>query len=192
MYFALIRIITLFLFTATVLIVRYKSKKSFVKNTGFSLILLCVSILITFDNVQDVISYACPGNAEYILNGDNSCLVIYSKGNNTYSRFTLKKENDGYKIANFNSLKSISKNFSKEGYFEVCKFKNSDDYYVFFSINATENPQDIKLLNEDRKEKSVNIIRINESYFYYFYINESPEKYCISINGESATIPIVA
>lgn len=70
----------------------------------------------------------------------------------------------------------------------IYKVKNSEDYYVFFSVNPKENESTIKLLSASGEEIGANVIRVNNSNFYYFYTNESPEDYCISLSGEITAI----
>lgn len=202
MYFILIRIVILSLFVAIVFLARYKSKKSFAEKIHFAIGVFSVGIVlatlsaifpfenvfITFETAQEAFSYACTGEAEYKLEGEDSCLFVYSKDDNTYSHFIVKKENGGYKIANQYSLKTLSKNFSEAGHFVIYRVKNSEDYYVFFSVNPKENESTIKLLSASGEEIGVNIVRVKESNFYYFYTNEPPENYRISLSGEITAI----
>lgn len=123
MYFILIRIVVLLLFVAIVFLARYKNKKSFTEKIHFTIGVLGIGIVlstlstifpfenafITFETAQEAFSYACTGDVEYELEGENSCLFIYLKDENTYSHFIVKKENGGYKIASQYSLKTVSK-----------------------------------------------------------------------------------
>lgn len=174
------------------------NKKRSIKISLLSIIVICaLSSLLTIENLfinfkspEDVFNYSCSGKIEDIVYGNNSCMVVYSTGDNSYSYSIMPKSAKGYKISNLFSTKIILNKFDKDGDFKVYNVLKTNDYYVFGTTISKDNK--INIVDSNDKEVRI-IIEImgnteTKTVLMYSFIENFTNEYFILINGEKITI----
>ena len=68
---------------------------------------------------ESIFHYAGSGNIDEIIYGQESCLIVYSKGNSTGGHYIIPKTENGYKIPNYFTTKRISHKFDENGLFDI-------------------------------------------------------------------------
>lgn len=149
-----------------------KKKKAPVIISLITVIVLCYAsglfpienIFISFHSPQDVFHYTCSGTIEHIEYGDESCMVVYTTEDGTYSYIIFPKTSKGYQIPGILTLKTVSSKLQEPGSFELLRIANTSDFYVFGMCildegNLTDsNHSDIKVVIPDNRQKESKIM----------------------------------
>ena len=177
-----------------------KRNKSIVRKKLYMIItlILCVvfcsvlslfpveNIFITFDSPENVFHYTCSGKIHNIVYGNNSCMVYYSTGNNSYSHSFIIKVKNGYKISNYFRSSKVAHKFDRNGSFDVYNVLGTGDYYVVGAIpfEGTE----ISIFNNHDEKVNSDIQKVENSDFVYFYLEDFTNGYYLLIDNQR--IPI--
>ncbi len=145
------------------------------------------NLFATYKTPESVFNYANSGTITEIIHGENSCMVIYSNGNNAYGHYIIPKTDKGYKIPSYFTSKKISHKFDKSGLFDIYNVCNTKDYYVFGTVHLKEY-NEIYVLNGNGDKIKSNIFIIENTDFIYFYLPDFSNEHCLSINGEIVLI----
>ena len=198
MIYGIIRIV-IFVFICTIFIKliqkHSKTKKKFfnVMAIVISMLLLFMSfevpienLFVTFKTPEDVFKYSRIGTVKYIIEGKESCMMIYSQNNDNLSTSTIiiPKGNNGYKIGTSNSYRLAYMNSYTKGSIMILNFNDSLDFYAVITGQKT-NPK-VEISDNQRS-----IFKIQENGDWldaYAYINDFSDKYILSINGEEIEI----
>lgn len=145
------------------------------------------NFFITFKSPQSAFKYYCSGEIVDIIQGDDSCMVVYSTGGNSYSHTIMPKNENGYKISSFlNTKKSISQ-FNSNGTYAVYNSSKTDDYYFDGMTNSLRNS--ILNNNFEADENTVVIFGLNdEPIFIFALVYDVQDKYIMLSNGEKILI----
>ncbi len=146
------------------------------------------NLFINFKSPEKVFNYINTGEINEIIYGQDSCLIVYSKGNNTGGYYIIPKTATGYKIPNYFTIKKISHKFDESGLFDVYNVKGTQDFYVFGTVHLDEKENEIYICNEMGKKIEADIVRVEDTSFIYFFLHDFPNKYYLSINEEKVLI----
>lgn len=144
------------------------------------------NIFVNFKSPEDVFRYTCSGKIEDVVYGDNSCMVYYSTGNSSYSYSFVLKSTNGYKIANYFATKKISHKFERNGSFDVYNVLGTDDYYIIGAVNSGES--EIDIFDSNNEKVKIDIKRVKNTSFIYFFLKNFTNEYYLLINGEKISI----
>ena len=159
------------------------------------MILCTISFLLPFENFiinfkspEEVFNYCYWGNIEDIVYGDNSCMIIYSKEDNSYSHAIIPKNKNGYKIPNIFSVEKISDKLDKNAWFKIFTVKDTENYYFLGNVNSNEKEIDIYNGNGE-KIKTIYTNNDNSSIkFFYFYFNNYEDNYYLLVENQKIYI----
>lgn len=200
MLFLIIRFIILIIVTAFT-ILKIKTSK-IIKKRLFSLFLIIIyvvtlsvsamfpteNLFIAFKSPESLFNYASTGKIDNIIPGKDSCMVIYSRGNNSGGYYIIPKIKNEYKIPNYFTTKKVSDKFDESGIFKVYNVKGTQDYYVFGILHFEDGENQIRILNEKNEKVESDIIRVKSTNFVYFYLEEFPNGYHILINNKKISL----
>lgn len=140
------------------------------------------NLFISFSSPESAFSYTQIGKINQIVDGQESCLIVYTKENGAVSHCIFPLTDKGYKIPNLFAVSRVSHVLNKEGAFTLYRLKNTDDYYSFCSINQSGDC-DLQAYNANGDALDVDIYRV-ESGFYYFYVYDFSGGSYLEANGE--------
>ena len=200
MFFLLIRIV-LFLGISAFIIARIRAA-TIVRKTLFSvltvvfcIVCFCISAMFPVENIfvdfkspESVFSYASSGRIDEIIYGKDSCMILYSRGNNIGGHYIIPKINNNYKIPSYFSTEKISHKFDIDGLFNVYHVKETLDFYVFGTVHLQESDNEIEVFNGEDEKIESQIIRVGNTNFIYFYLYDFSDGYYLMINGEKVLI----
>jgi len=183
------------IFIVTVILIRkYKknNKKLIILSFMFCTILGSFSHLIPFENCfikfnspEEVFDYIGSGEIIDIIYGKDSCMIVYSKGENTFSHTIILKP-EKYKIASYFSIKRESVYLEKYGDIKIYNVSGCSDVYLVGYIIMKDNEEPTI---EDINNIEFNVIKTNEfnntiTIMVYSYVENISDDYYILINGE--------
>ena len=131
------------------------------------------NLFITFKTPQDVFWYKCVGEIEGIIQGEDSCIIFYSKGKSSYSHEIMLKSEKGYKLPSLLFTNTVSKSHDENGIIEIYNVSNTNDYYILGV--ATSMDGEIYFDCENNEEARKNVKRVDNTYFYYSYFQMPSE-----------------
>lgn len=194
--YSLIRIL-LFLAVFLILIVlisksRYRSnRKTYILSAVICFILCSLlhglpieNYIYSFGSAEDVFSYTNWEKIQYIVDGEDSCLVVYETSPSTYSFSFIGKEKDSYKILPQYSAKMISHKSDENGIIDVYRVKNTDDFYILATLGKYG---DIQVCDE-QGILNYKVIPIGDTGFFYIYVNELSESSHLVVNDIATDI----
>ena len=194
-------LIIILLVFITALIVNKITKTKKLKILLFIVIILSLTIITSLSTtslINHFSNFKTPENAFNfthsekivdIIQGDESCMIIYKTDDNVLSwDFVLKSENK-YKIPYDFTSKQVLQSLSKKGNFSIYNVKGTNDYYIT-GIIVTES-DNLTIVNSDNI--NINYIIANEiivdnkkqkTIYIYDTINKSINDYYLIINDE--------
>lgn len=147
------------------------------------------NIFIAFNSPESAFNYyAASGEIEEIIDGQDSCLVIYSIDNSTYGQYIFPKTAKGYKIPGYFDVGRVSHKFDMDGVFEVSNVKGTEDYYVSAAVGLSDGDNEIEILNENGEKVACDIVRPGDTDFIYLYLHGLSDAHYLSVNGERTLI----
>lgn len=146
------------------------------------------NLFINFKSPQSVFNYANFGKIDEIIYGQDSCMVIYAKGNSTGGHYIIPKTEKGYKIPSYFATKKIYHKFDENALFDVYNIKNTQDYYVFGVVHLKETDNQLDIFDGEDKKIDSNIVRVENTDFIYFYLHSFSDEYYLLINGNKVSI----
>ncbi len=142
---------------------------------------------INFKSPESVFYYTSIGNIEEQILGQDSCMIVYSKGNSTFSHYIVPKKGKGYKIPCYFAEKKIWQKNGVDGVFEVYHIAGTDDYYVLGAVYTDDDRREIEVFKNSEKVET-RIARINNTHFIYFNLQDFSGDYYLLIDGEKISI----
>lgn len=194
-------IVMILLFFITALIVNKITKTKKLKILLFIIIILSLTIvtslsttslinyLSNFDTPKNAFDFTHSEKIVDIIQGDESCMIIYKTDDNVLSWDYILKSDNKYKIPYDFISKQVFQSLSKKGNFNVYNVKGTNDYYII-GIIVTEN-DNLTIVNNNNI--NVNYIIANEiivdnkkqkTIYLYDTINKSINDYYLIINDE--------
>jgi len=189
-YIRLVFWIIVFFVLYFLVVLKYVSKR---KNlVAFLCLFLCVvlcalstllpveNLFIKFETIEELFAYTYVGDIEDVICGDDTCMVYYSAKKGLFKHCFMMKNGNLYDILTKADIKKVSNHFDVNGSFDAYNVIGTDDYYVFGTLLESENA--IELFHGDEKI-DVNIKRLPNTNFIYFYVKDLSSDYYICINN---------
>ena len=196
--YGIVRIIFWGIVLAIVLLLLKKKSRVTKKRTAivaitFCLILSTVSALfpvenlfVDFNSPSKVLNYCQSGNSDDVIFGNDSCMVINTKGNDIGGHFITPKSTKGYKIPSLFSVREISHKFDKDGSFDVYNVSGTNDYYLVGTIISCE--KKINITDLYNGPIRFNITEMGntgtKTILIYAFVENFTNEHFIFINGE--------
>lgn len=155
----------------------------------FSFIVPVENAFVTFSSPQSAYSYTYSDKVRLVVEGEDTALVI-GEGRKGDVYGIVPKSDTGWKLPMaFGTKLIIDKITSDEVIFQVCRYKDSEEYYitVFNSNGAAADVTDNRNSKFYHLDKS-NIARDETFYSYYAYVHGLDDEYTLIVNGEA--IPV--
>ena len=194
-FWGIVFLSTYFLLTVKLPIAR--KKMVVIITLAFCLILGSVSALIPVENLffsfkspDSVLQYYQTGKVDDILYGNDSCLIIYSKGSNLGGHLIVPKSAKGYKIPSLFSVNKVFHKLGRDGNFDVYNVLGTNDYYVVGTMISKDSAIDMV----DSNNESVKTIIIEmentdtKTVLFYSFVENYTETYYMLINREKVFI----
>ena len=100
--------------------------------TSISVIFPVENLFVHFDSAERVFSYVGKGDVQAILNGNDSCMVVYSQQGKLDGQLLLPKEGNRYLVPSpSTTMKVSSSNTNQSAFYDVYSVRGTEDYYVF-------------------------------------------------------------
>jgi len=141
-------------------------------------------LFIKFNSPESVFKYACIGEIDEIIYGQESCLIIYTRSNNTSSHYIIPKEDGNYIIPTYFQTKKVMHRFDSEALFDVYNIKGTEEHYVFGVVHLNEGMNEVSVFNGSGEEQEGKVFHVKDSNFIYFYIGEEIKGYYLMVNGQ--------
>ena len=139
---------------------------------------------VDFDSPESVYSFSHSGEIIDVVYGDDSCMIIYSKGKNKSGQYYIPKSEKGYKLPTGFITKRVSNFFTEDGSFNIYHVLKTNDYYIIGMVVSREVPTTI--INNDNQEVKHVIADIEGSelktIILYDYIDEPIDDYYLMID----------
>ena len=132
--------------------------------------------------------YFQSGKIKEIIDGQESCLVIYNDGNSTYGYNIIPKTERGYKIPSYFEMKKVSHKFDKQAALDIYNAQGTQDYYVVGTVHQKDFDSDISVCNPAKEKIDIDIIRIENTDFICFWLPNFSNGYYLRINGEEIAL----
>lgn len=194
-----IREMIFFGLVAIILLIAWKKKIKRKKLFVVSLLVACMVLLslsemfpvenlfMQFGTPQEVVEYTTKGNAKKVVYGQDSCMVIYSKGNATNNYYFVPKDGDGYKIPDRFAEKTVYKNLDTTGIIYVYNVRGTKDYYVSVFAYRKGTKLDILDMNGNQIDVEMDELFVDSDTMAgraYFLAEGYSDGYFITINEE--------
>lgn len=196
MLYAAVRIILCFILFIVCIFITKKLKMHNKRVLKISAAIVCLvicialnfipieNLFITFPTVQSSYKYSNTGNADLIINGTETDLVISgNKGSNNV--LIIPKNNEGWKIGRGIDTKAFFHKNINSVSIRVYQYKDTQDYYIILTdmVGILDRVSDS--MDSVFESREINVGSSNESYFEYFaYVNHLDENYSLTLNEE--------
>lgn len=148
------------------------------------------NLFIKFRSPYDVFHYVMSGDVKGLLNGKNSCAVIYSDGKYDGGNLIIPKVEDGYQIPNYFMSKRVSHRFDRNGTFDIYQVSETEDYYLFGTVLSTET--DIRITDVAGRPAGCIITEMGndnvKNIYLYMYTDDLSDFEFLIINGEKVPV----
>ena len=177
--FITIRLILWLMFLVPTVMIMLKNKSKSKKYIAiFTIILFTVLLTVSamfpventfmdFKTPESVFRYVKFGNIDEIIYGKDSCMILFSKGNNARGFYIVPKTEKGYAIPSYFAINNKSHKFDKSGLFDVYRVKGTNDYYVFGTVHLKDDRN--KIIAFDGNDQK-NRMQYSSGRKYRFYI----------------------
>ena len=128
----------------------------------------------SFPSIEALAQYACDGEEMLLVDGSDSCFIVYRARSEKYSYMISPKTESGYKIGRLSAHKELSKTVSMQYVVTIVQSDGSGDVYVLIGGLSVEQCKDIQdsrnssFVFETFPEKPINgepIVRILASAY---------------------------
>lgn len=142
------------------------------------------NLFITFDSPEEVFYYTCIGEVKDVIYGEQSCMIVYSTQNNTYSYAIIPKTEEGYKISSILSNMKLVKILKQGNSAEILSLKGTTDYYLWATF-ISENSDIIISDSINSSFKSIaNTEKNINTFISYGFIDELDSNYRLFLDNE--------
>ena len=156
-----------------------------------SLLILTVKLICKFDTAESAFRFNHSEEIIDIVDGEDSCMVIYKENKSTIGIYYLYKSDANYKIPNSFSFKTVKSIRNANIGFSVDRVIGTDDYYIHGLTLLSESNLYILNNKNDSFGKFITVSNINnvKKFFVYDCIdNYETDDYYLIINDEKINI----
>jgi hypothetical protein len=140
---------------------------------------------IRFDTPEQAFSYATTGKFDYVIEGENSSMVVYKEDSNTYSHIFLLKDEKGYMLNSFYGYTIIDRTLDGRYALDVFKVNNTEDYYIIGVL--TPDTTDIEF-KSDTRDVIYNAFYNEKSRLFTAYVKEYADDIYLVCDGEKVEL----
>lgn len=197
-------IITILLFSVSVFYVNKKIRKKGIRFV-VSVMLFFISAMVVsygctafinlitdFKTPQSIFKFNHTEEIVDVVEGDESCMVVFRKDKNSYGQDYYLKSGDEYKFTYSFQTKKVASSTGKYGICSIDNVRRTNDYYVVggatiedgknLTVTGNDNQVlqytavgDTLVLPNGKKQKDI---------LFYSTFNDFSDDYCLIINGE--------
>lgn len=145
-----------------------------------------------FETPESAFQYSNSEEIVGVVQGDDSCLVVYKKSNHEFGDSFHLKSNNRYNFQQAVSFPVVTGLFVEQGVLSAYKVLGTDDYYITGVINIENN--ELPIVNSDNKE--VKCIVVDDMAFggtntktvlVHDAVDELDSNYYLVINNQRVT-----
>jgi len=151
-----------------------------------------INLITDFKTPQSIFKFNHTEEIVDVVEGDESCMVVFRKDKNSYGQDYYLKSGDEYKFTYSFQTKKVASSTGKYGICSIDNVRRTNDYYVVGgatiedgkSLTVTGNDNqvfqytavgDTLVLPNGKKQKDI---------LFYSTFNDFSDDYCLIINGE--------
>lgn len=197
--------ILLLSFVISILIIRkFVRAKTKFKRIVFSILIFIVTtaimtsfsvtmenLICKFDTAERAFKFNHSEEIIDIVDGESSCMVIYTMNKSTIGVYYLYKSDTNFKIPNFFSSKKVKNILNTNIGFSVDRVLGTNDYYIHGLTTLSESNNYISNDKGDSFGKFILASNVNnvKTFFVYDYIgNYETDDYCLVLNDKRIDI----
>lgn len=140
--------------------------------------------LFSFATPEAVFGYTNYEQIQYIVQGKESCLIVYPTVTSTYSFTFVGKDQHQYRILPQYSAEMVAHRSDSSGIIDVYRVKNTNDYYIIATLWADA---EVYLCDEFGKVNAM-IMTIENTGFFHIYVDSISESHYLLIDNKPVTI----
>ena len=151
-----------------------------------------INLITDFKTPQSIFKFNHTEEIVDVVEGDESCMIVFRKDKNSYGQDYYLKSGDEYKFTYSFQTKKVASSTGKYGICSIDNVRRTNDYYVVGgatiedgkSLTVTGNDNqvfqytavgDTLVLPNGKKQKDI---------LFYSTFNDFSDDYCLIINGE--------
>lgn len=201
MIFELIRWLLFIVLIAIILLVSkkiHRKRKFVISSIIISFLIIALSanlpfenLFVNFDAPEKVFKYTNSGDIIDIVDGKDSCMIVYSTNKNGYNLYCVPKSENGYKIPHYRYAKKILQEQNEKLFYIIQQASKTDDYYLYAFTTSKEENINLKSNKSNNIRNFVldnDINEIKQIIFYEYIDNYETDDYYLIINDEKVTI----
>ena len=151
-----------------------------------------INLITDFKTPQSIFKFNHTEEIVDVVEGDDSCMVVFRKDKNSYGQDYYLKSGDEYKFTYSFQTKKVASSTGKYGICSIDNVRRTNDYYVVggatiedgknLTVTGNDNQVfqytavgDTLVLPNGKKQKDI---------LFYSTFNDFSDDYCLIINGE--------
>lgn len=151
-----------------------------------------INLVTDFKTPQSIFKFNHTEEIVDVVEGDESCMVVFRKDKNSYGQDYYLKSGDEYKSPYIFPTKKVASSVGKYGSCSIDNVRKTNDYYVIggaiiedgknLTVTGNDNQVfqytaigDTLVLPNGKKQKDI---------LFYSTLNDFSDDYCLIINGE--------
>ncbi len=151
-----------------------------------------INLITDFKTPQSIFKFTHTEEIVDVVEGDESCMIVFRKDKNSYGQDYYLKSGDEYKFTYSFQTKKVASSTGKYGICSIDNVRRTNDYYVVggatiedgknLTVTGNDNQVfqytavgDTLVLPNGKKQKDI---------LFYSTFNDFSDDYCLIINGE--------
>lgn len=151
-----------------------------------------INLVTDFKTPQSIFKFNHTEEIVDVVEGDESCMIVFRKDKNSYGQDYYLKSGDEYKFTYSFQTKKVASSTGKYGICSIDNVRRTNDYYVVggatiedgknLTVTGNDNQVfqytavgDTLVLPNGKKQKDI---------LFYSTFNDFSDDYCLIINGE--------
>ncbi len=151
-----------------------------------------INLITDFKTPQSIFKFTHTEEIVDVVEGDESCMIVFRKDKNSYGQDYYLKLGDEYKFTYSFQTKKVASSTGKYGICSIDNVRRTNDYYVVggatiedgknLTVTGNDNQVfqytavgDTLVLPNGKKQKDI---------LFYSTFNDFSDDYCLIINGE--------
>lgn len=201
MIFELIRWVLFIVLIVIILFVSkkiHRKKKFLISSIIISFLVITLSanlpfenLFVNFDTPEKVFKYTNSGAIVDIVDGKDSCMIIYSTNRNGYNLYFVPKSKNGYKIPHYRYAKNILQEQNEKLFYVIKQTSKTNDYFLYAFTTSKDENINLKSNKSNNISNFVldnDINEIKQIIFYEYIDNYEADDYYLIINDEKVII----
>ena len=140
--------------------------------------------LYKFPTPNAVFSYTNFEKLSHVIDGKESCMFVYPTGKSTYSVNFAGKHSDGYALLPQYGSRMVFRKNDGHGIITVHHIEGTSDYYIVAAFWGNASVE----IYDDSGEIHTDVVNINNSGLFYFYVHNLSENHYILVDGNRVNI----